>query len=94
MQFLLIAYDGSDEQAAERRKAARPAHIARVTKLKETGHIRIGGAILDDDGAPVGSAAVFEFDDRAELDRYLVGDPYVTEGVWLDITIVPYRTAL
>ena len=94
MQFLVIAYDGTDEGAAARREAARPAHIVTVTKLKEEGHIRIGGAILDDDGAAVGSAAVFEFDTRADLDRYLESDPYVTEGVWQDITIAPYRAAL
>ncbi len=94
MQFLVIAYDGTDAEASERRAAARPAHIARVTKLKEDGHLRIGGAILDDEGAPVGSAAVFEFDTRAELDGYLATDPYVTEGVWRDITIAPYRAAL
>ena len=75
MQFLLIAYDGTDGGAAERRQAARPAHIVRVSELKEAGHIRIGGAILDDDGAPVGSAAVFEFADRAAFDRYLEADP-------------------
>ena len=94
MQFLLIAYDGTDEGAAARREAARPAHIARVTELKAAGHIRIGGAILDESGAAVGSAAVFEFEARADLDRYLEADPYVTEGVWRDITIAPYRAAL
>ena len=35
MQFLLIAYDGTDEGAAARREATRPAHIMTVTKLKE-----------------------------------------------------------
>ena len=75
MQFLLIAYDGTDEGAAARREAARPAHIARVTELKAAGHIRIGGAILDESGAAVGSAAVFEFEARADLDRYLEADP-------------------
>ena len=94
MQFLLIAHDGTDAEAAQRREAARPAHIAGVTKLKEGGHLRIGGAILDQDGTPVGSAAVFEFDSRAELDRYLETDPFVNEGVWQDITITPYRAAL
>ncbi len=94
MQFILIAYDGTDDAAPGRRQAARPAHIARVTKLKEAGHIRIGGAILDDDGNPIGSAAVFEFESRAELDRMLAEDPYITEGVWRDITIVPYRAAV
>ena len=94
MQFLLIAYDGTDAAALGRREAARPAHIERVTKFKEAGHIRIGGAILDDDGKPIGSAAVFEFASRAELDRFLAEDPYITEGVWRDITIAPYRAAV
>ena len=94
MQFLLIAYDGTDDAAPGRRQAARPAHMARVSKLKKAGHIRIGGAILDDDGNPIGSAVVFEFESRAELDRMLGQDPYTTEGVWRDITIQPYRAAV
>ncbi len=94
MQFLVTAYDGTDEEAPTRRAAARPAHIEGAQVLKNNGHILIGGAILDDDGNMIGSSLVVEFDDRDALDDWLNNDPYVTEGVWQDITILPFRTAV
>ncbi len=94
MQFLIIAYDGKDEGAQERRAAARPAHIDGAQALKENGNVLIGGAILDDDGNMIGSSLVMEFEDRAALDAWLDNDAYVTEGVWQDISVLPFRTAV
>ena len=94
MQFLVIAYDGKDSEAQARRAAARPAHIDGAQSLKENGNILIGGAILDEEGNMIGSSLVVEFDDRASLDAWLENDPYVTEGVWQDISVKPFRTAV
>lgn len=94
MQFLVTAYDGTDEEAPARRAAARPAHIDGAQTLKANGNVLIGGAILDDAGNMIGSSLVVEFVDRAALDDWLNSDPYVTEGVWQDITVLPFRTAV
>ncbi|MBM3517936.1 MAG: hypothetical protein FJX56_08705 [Alphaproteobacteria bacterium] len=94
MQFLLIAYDGTDAEAPARRAAVRERHLVGARRLKAEGKLRSGGAILDDAGTMIGSAAVFEFPSRAELDAWLAADPYVTDGVWRDITIRPFREAV
>lgn len=91
MQFMVLAYDGTDEGALERRMAARPAHIAGIRKMVEEGSLIKGGAILDDDGRMIGSIALVDFPDRAALDRWLETDPYVTGDVWRDITVRPIR---
>jgi uncharacterized protein YciI len=37
---------------------------------------------------------VVEFENREALDQWLNNDPYVTENVWQDITVQPFRTAV
>jgi len=94
MQFMIIAYDGTDEAARNRRMAARPAHIDGVRLLKESGKLIAGGAILDDAEQMIGSTLYVEFDSKSELDSWLEQDPYVTGGVWKDITVQPIRLAI
>jgi hypothetical protein len=93
MQWLIIARDGRDADAPARRQAARPAHLANAARLQAAGHLLIGGALTDEAGAMIGSAAVAQFATRAELDAWLASDPYVTGGVWQQIEVLPYRVA-
>ena len=48
MQFMIIAYDGQDEGALNRRLAVRDSHIAGAIALKNAGNLIAGGAILDE----------------------------------------------
>ena len=50
MQFILIAYDGSDEGALDRRLAVRAAHLESAQKLAELGKWLYAAGILDDAG--------------------------------------------
>lgn len=93
MQFLLIAYDGTDTGALDRRMKARPEHLEKIAVLKKRGEFLLGGAILDDMGKMIGSMIVYEFPDRAALDERLKEEPYVVQGVWEKIEIKPYRLA-
>ena len=93
MQFLLVAYDGTDPEAHERRMMARPEHLEKVALLKKKGEFLLGGAILDDSGKMIGSMIVYEFPDRSELDKSLQKEPYIIQGVWKHIEIRPYRLA-
>jgi uncharacterized protein len=93
MQFLLIAYDGKTPNALDRRLRVRPEHLERVNKLKKNGEFIFGGAILDDKGKMIGSAIVYDFPDRTTLDERLNEEPYVTEGVWQKIEIMPFQLA-
>ncbi len=94
MQYMIIAYDGTDAEALSRRQAVRPAHLDGIRELKATGNIIAGGAILDDDDQMIGSTLYVEFDSREALDDWLNRDPYVTGGVWQDITVTPIRLAV
>jgi uncharacterized protein len=93
VQWLIIARDGTDEGALERRMAARAAHLANAAKLQARGHLLVGGALVDDAGKMIGSACITQFATRAELDEWLRTDPYVTGNVWQDIQVMPYRVA-
>jgi len=93
MQWLIIARDGTDADAPARRRAARTAHLENAARLQANGHLLVGGALTDEAGDMIGSAAVAQFATRAELDRWLKTDPYVTGGVWQDIEVLPYRVA-
>lgn len=94
MEFLVLAYDGTDEGALARRMAAREAHLAGVKPMVTDGRMQIGGAILDDSGRMIGSMTVVNFPDRAAVDAWLAADPYVKGGVWQRIEVRPFRTAV
>lgn len=89
MQFLVIAYDGEDEQAGERRQAARDAHLALAAKMRENGSMLFAAAILNDQQQMIGSTIVCEFENREKLNDWLSVEPYVVGGVWKDIQAVP-----
>ncbi len=93
MQYMVTAYDGTDPEAPARRQAVRPAHLDGIRELKAAGNFIAGGAILNDAGEMIGSTVYVEFDSRSALDEWLNRDPYVTGGVWKDISVVPIRLA-
>lgn len=93
MQFLLLAYDGTDLAAPERRLNVRQEHLDKISNLKKSGEFLVGGAILNDEGKMIGSMILYEFPDRTTLDDRLKDEPYITEGVWKKIEIKPFRLA-
>ena len=94
MQFLVVAYDGTDIDAKKRRLAVRAAHLQGAAELKQAGKLIAGGAILDDEENMIGSTLYVEFKSRADLDSWLSNDPYVTGDVWRNITVQPIRLAV
>ena len=94
MQFLVLAYDGGDDQAKARRANARPRHFESIQPMVKRGELRAAGPILDDDGDMIGSVLLAEFPTRAELDAWLAREPYVAEGVWQRIEIKAFRLAV
>ena len=94
VQFVVIAYDGTDAGALDRRLAARPAHLENARRMREEGALLTGGAILDDQGAMIGSVLVVDFPSRTGLDAWLASDPYVTGDVWRKVEARPFRVAV
>jgi len=94
MQFLVIAKDGTDAGALERRQRIRPTHLDSIGPLVETGNVLVGGAILNEVGDMIGSMLLVEFPDREGVDDWLSVDPYVTDGVWQDIEVHLFRASV
>jgi len=93
MQFLLVAYDGTDSEALARRMKVREHHFERISLMKKKGEFLLGGAILDENGKMTGSMIVYDFPDRQSLEENLKGEPYLTEGVWEKTDIRAFRLA-
>jgi uncharacterized protein YciI len=93
MDYLVIMRmgDTKDPEIQRKRAALRDEHLARAATFRDRGHVIIGGAVLDDDGTPAGSAAIARFDTRAEVDAWLNDDPWTKAGVWKDFEIIPFK---
>lgn len=89
MQFIVTAYDGTDEKALERRLASREEHLKSVERRFQAGEHLFGAAMLDDKGKMKGSMMVVEYRSREELDNWLKIEPYMVGNVWqkIDITL-------
>ena len=87
MQFLITAYDGTDNDALARRMRVRPSHLDNMRKVMENNRILCAGGIIGDEGKPIGSFLIMDFPSRERLDKYLETEPYVTEKVWEKIKI-------
>ena len=94
IRFVVMAWDGDDPDAKERRAAVRPVHLENIQPFVDDGHVLVGGAMLDDQGDMIGSTLVVEFDSRADLDAWITADPYVTGGVWDQVEVHPFRPAV
>ncbi|WP_420152978.1 YciI family protein [Siphonobacter sp.] len=93
MQYYIQAYDFTDENALSRRIEARPAHLQCMRELKQAGHFIMGGAILSDAGAMIGSVVIMDFPEEFMLMKWLETEPYLLEKVWDRVEIKPFRQA-
>jgi len=92
-QYLIIANDGKDDEALDRRKEVRPLHLAGAKKLKEKNNFVIGGAMLDDDGNMRGSIMIVQFETQDDFQKWYDTEPYITQEVWKTIEVKPFRVA-
>jgi uncharacterized protein len=97
----LYAILGRDHvDSLERRRLARPAHLQRIQPLVDAGRIVLAGPFpaidAEDPGAAgfTGSLIVAEFESLEEARRWAEADPYVTEGVFADLDVRPFRQVL
>jgi uncharacterized protein YciI len=95
---MLYAIVGDDvPNSLERRLAARPAHLARLTELDAAGRLALAGpcpAIDSPDPGPAGfsgSLIVAEFDSLDDARAWADADPYVAAGVYARVTVLPFK---
>lgn len=89
--YMLLATDG--EGVHEARMAARPAHLARLEKLKAEGRLLTAGPnpMPEDPERVSGSLIIAAFDSLDAAQAWAGQDPYVEAGVYEEILIKPYK---
>lgn len=98
MLYAIIAQD--NENALEKRLAARPAHVERLEVLQAEGRLILAGphpAIDSEDPGPAGfsgSLIVAEFTSQQDAQEWADADPYVEAGVYSQVTIKPFKKVL
>jgi uncharacterized protein YciI len=95
MLYAIISQD--IENSLEKRLAARPAHLARLTDLQNQGRLVLAGPhpAMDSNDPSVagftGSLVVAEFGSLTEAQAWANADPYVTAGVYAQVVIKPFK---
>jgi uncharacterized protein YciI len=77
--------------ALETRLAARPRHLEYLAESKV---LKLAGALLGDDGNPVGSILIVEADDISAAQAQADNDPYTAAGIFESVEINPWRLAV
>jgi uncharacterized protein len=93
LQYLVIAYDGADPDAPDRRISMRPSHFEMARELKKYNRFITGGAILSDAGKMIGSMMVVQFETEDDLIYWMKNEPYITGEVWQHIEVKPFKIA-
>ena len=61
--------------------------------LKANNQFIKGGAILDNEGHMRGSVMFLQFEEEEQFRAWYANEPYITEGVWEQIEVKPFRVA-
>ena len=98
MLYAIVAEDTPN--SLEKRIAARPAHLVRLTELQNEGRLILAGPFPAIDSADPGSAGfagsliVAEFSDLAAATTWAKADPFVSSGVYASVIVRPFRKTL
>ncbi len=98
MLYAIIATDR--EGSSSRRAEARPAHLARLERLRSKGHLVLAGPFpaidCEDPGEAgfTGSLIIAEFDSLEEAEAWANADPYVSANVYEQVTVKPFRRVI
>ena len=98
MWYAIEGFDGADVLA--QRTAARSAHLARLSALRDAGRLLLAGpcpAIDAEDPGPAGfsgSIVIAEFPSLAEASAWAAEDPYVDAGVYQRVEVRPFCRVL
>ncbi len=94
MQFVLIARDGKDENALERRMAVREKHLENAKRMFDEGSLLYASGLLDENGKMIGSVMTVDFPSKEVMEEeWLKREPYITGDVWKDIEIMKTAVA-
>jgi uncharacterized protein len=95
MWYAIIGQDVPN--SLDKRMAARPAHVARLQDLHRQGRILLAGPFpavdAEDSGTAgfSGSLIVAEFTSLSAAQDWAKADPYVTSGIYEEVSVRPFR---
>lgn len=98
MYYLILGEDVPESLA--RRQQSRPAHLARLERLRAEGRLLLAGPLpaidADDPDAAgfTGSAIVAEFESLAAAQAWAQADPYSIDGVFARVQVRPFKKVL
>ena len=98
MLYVIIADDHPDSLA--KRRANRPAHLARLLELQQQGRLVLAGPrpnVDSDDPGDAGfrgSLIIAEFPDLDSARTWAEADPFTVAGVYAKLTVDPFIKAL
>lgn len=98
MLYAIISEDIPN--SLEKRKIARPAHLARLQLLKDSGRLFVAGphpAIDNDnpgDAGFTGSLVIAEFNSLSDAQTWAAADPYMDAGVYAAVQVKPFKKVL
>jgi uncharacterized protein YciI len=98
MYYAIISEDIAN--SIDKRKAARPAHLARLQQLTDEGRLLIAGphpAIDNEnpgDAGFTGSLVVAEFNSLQDAQAWADADPYIAAGVYAKVIVKPFKKVL
>lgn len=78
--------------ALQVRMGAREAHLAYVGGKRDI--LRLGGPMLDADGAMAGSLMIVDVADKAAAEAFSADDPYTKAGLWQRVDITAFKATL
>jgi len=95
MWYSIIGQDAPN--SLNKRKSARPEHLARLHALQDEGRLLLAGPFpavdaLDPGAAGfTGSLIIAEFASLAAAQDWAKADPYVTAGVYENVEVKPFK---
>ncbi|BBN81308.1 hypothetical protein PA25_12930 [Pseudoalteromonas sp. A25] len=98
--MLYMIYSTDVENSLEKRLATRPAHLARLTELKEQSRLFAAGPLpaidSEDPGQAgfTGSLVIAQFASLEDAKAWADADPYIEAGVYLNSVVKPYKKVL
>ncbi|MBT5719063.1 MAG: YciI family protein [Gammaproteobacteria bacterium] len=95
MHYAIVSEDIANSSA--KRKASRPAHLARLENLADQGRLLLAGPHPAIDSTEpgeagfIGSLVVAEFDSLEQAQAWADADPYMEAGVYERVTVKPFK---
>ncbi|WP_409307817.1 YciI family protein [Pectobacterium sp. B1J-3] len=95
--MLYVIYAEDHAGSLEKRLAARPEHLSRLTQLQDQGRLLTAGPTpaVDSENPGeagfTGSVVIAEFNSLDEAKLWAEADPYLVAGVYRHVQVKPFK---